>query len=260
MDKSKTFLRDGFLRNKMQSNSKRRKKNVGDYGATGILQAQLDKAVKNAVQKTHDLKGADGYAQSGVDTALGTNVGVYLINDIFMGDGNIRRKDGDINMKSVRVKVLLETVFRHEAILGNLKGQEIRVSVVYDKKPNGSLPKFSDIFANMNNQGIKVTYFDSNVDYNNTDRFSVLRDEIITIMPAVADSVGTEDKLDQLTRRDWYLDLKKRKVRYKRNVTEGTIPEIVEGALYLVYKAKHQTALYTQTTITHNHRLRFIDL
>lgn len=260
MDKLKTFRKGGFSRNKMQSSSKRRKMTSANFKASGNLQAQLDKAVKSAVEKSVDLKGADSHVSVGIDTTLTTNVGMFLVNHINMGMGNIRRQDGDITMKSLRVKFLIETVFKHEAVLGNLKGQEVRVSVVYDKNPQGTVPTFNEIFANIDKDGTKATYFDSNVSYNNTDRFSVLRDEILTIMPAVADSVGTEDKLDQLTRRDWYIDLKKRKLRLKRNVVSGVISDIVEGALYLIYKAKHQTVLYTTSTITHNCRLRFIDL
>lgn len=64
-----------------------------------------------------------------------------------------------------------------------------RVAIVYDRQPNGSFPKYDDIFTDYDSAGSTASGAFSGVNMNNRDRFLVLRDRKL-LLPALAATTG----------------------------------------------------------------------
>lgn len=225
-------------------------------------QAQVQRMVKKALDRSVDLKGVDLSHNGVLIQDLTNNTDVVPIGLVALGDGMFRRKDREITLKSIRLKIGATCTYKHDTASGHLHNTSARFTLVWDTKPQDSPPKWNDIFGNLSDGGVVSANFRSTLLFQNTDRFRVLRDEIIPINQQVYAPPGLFPGLETAQysiERDWYVDLKGKKSIYTPNHAAATLSGVEQGILYLVSRASY-AADHTSTAYHANARVRFTDL
>jgi len=216
------------------------------------------------VARAGELKGMD----TNLDTAIGTiidttntNAGIAVLNLVQPGTGSWNRVGRKIVPSSVRCYGTLTTEFNASATLGNWVGNWIRLIVVWDQQPSGTLPTFADIFGGTVQDGTESSSVMDPLRYDNMDRFKVLRDVRLTIDPSIAPlASGTANDLRLQTNFDFMVPLKGVETVYSGQSAPQTIADISTGALYFIARSMHDLANNCTTQIADGRaRLRYRD-
>lgn len=244
--------------------SKRKSRPGNDVVVTGRLKKaakSVRQIVREEVDKMHDLKGVDTYVNVGTVLAtLNTNANFILLNSLAEGSGNYRRQDANIKMKSLRFRGNLAYTYNHKLVDGNIFGDTMRISLIYEKETQGAAPTWDTVFANLDNTGAVSTNFWSSVNYNETKRFRVLREFVITMNPPAENTKGLLNDYIVLEQDiDFYVDLKGLSADWNRQQSTGTIADMAGGALWLVPRAHISTSPHATMSLEGSARLRFID-
>lgn len=261
----------------MESRSKRHKSNPKRYlnavpyveptvgQMVGYTPRALQRAVKREVQRNKIVQGCDigliTQVGSAIATDMTTNADIFWVNNIDMGDGNLKRNNATVFQKSIRLRMRFATYFYHKEILGYVLGQMLRVSVIFDKKPDLAIPTINEVFANITTGGAKTTNFFSSLSFNETDRFKVLREEIFCVNPGALALKGIAgDYIEYLDYRDWYIPLKGKRLEYKRNIAvPGGVHDTEYGAIYVMVRAAYAETDHIVSTCQINSRLRWTE-
>lgn len=123
---------------------------------------------------------------------------------------------------------------------------EAAILIVYDRRPQGSLPAITDILNTANSRS-----FNNDA---NSGRFQILK-RIDTVLTGNSVTPATGNEIKNC---DFYLDLKKRPVEFMAAGT-GAIGDISEGALYVV-SVGTDVAGTTAPFAPLGFRTRFIDV
>ena len=208
--------------------------------ATGKKKSKTVKELVEAeLRKRTDLGGADtGLNIAAVPISLTDNTGGVFLNALILGDENWKRQHAGLNMRSLRLRYRVLHQYKHALVTGNIFSNQVRMTVIHDKEPDATIPAWSTIFKNLDPVGITSTTFSSSLNFNETNRFTVLREEILTMNPDIENSKGLDDEVHESVQVDWFIPLKGRKAMYKKNVATGNVGDMMFGALYFFAKAR----------------------
>ena len=151
-------------------------------------------------------------------------------------------------LKTLRVRIGLSYVYNETLVTGSISAISGRVTIVHDINPEGTLPSWSNVLANYDNSGATSQNFRSFASFQNTDRYRILRDEIIEFNPQYYHKAGLSDDKDTLAvERDYFLKFTNKKnqkgkeVRFNPNATGGAISDIDRGAIYVYVRTTADT-------------------
>lgn len=209
--------------------------------------------------------------KKGVDTVLttspvlattNTNTSMVTLNLVSPGTGSYNRVGRKISMMSVRLRGMASLSIANAATTGDIVGNVLRMVVVYDKQPSGTVPTFDTIFGSTDISGTESTNFLDPVKYDNMARFQVLRDTVIDVNPQAHNAEGgTTDQVVYKCSFDEYLKLGGRETVYSGQSVPCTIADVSSGALYVFFRADSNTSPGSQWTIEADSkaRLRYTD-
>jgi len=178
-----------------------------------------------------ELKGVDtNIALNGVQTNMASSDGMTVMNLIAPGTGSYNRVGRQTILKSLRYCGYFLWTKQTDT---TIEPVWIRQVLVWDLQPNGIIPTKADIFGITNQQGVENSYITNPVKYDNTARFRILKDNILTTnATALSTTAGTS--LQFILPYDEYVDLGIKKTTWSGQSTPATIADISTGALYLI--------------------------
>jgi len=225
--------------------------------SVGVAASNAKLASKFLANQKRGVDTEISYSEGQVVATTTDNACVVLINGIKEGDGIQNRQNRKIVMKSVRVKGSWRCVHFNAA---SLFSQETRLTVIYDRTPRTTLPKFDEIFGVTYADGTEVTPAYSATfclpKLDNLDRFTILRDKVmdfdVTANPGTT-SLINYGQFDEYIR----LPADCQETAYLSNSTPMTVADIQTGALYVLVRAAINTGTTAQATVVATARVRF---
>jgi len=212
-----------------KSTSKRRTSGVRSNLATSAGAFYQKKAMLSP-----ELKVVDRHTTAAVPPA-GSWIPPTQISIVTIG-GNINNRVGrKVTMK----KLLIRLAFQTSQAIAPLSDATIRVLVVYDRAPNGTIATITSVLDNDS--------FTSPMNLDNRDRFVVIADQMTT------QNVGKNNNATQM--------VINRKFNYESiyNLNNnGDIGDVNTGVLYVMY-CKNETASLDGIGVSCRSRVRFTD-
>jgi len=198
-----------------------------------------------------ETKGCDiEINSSGVLSTTNTNAGMFTLNLISPGTGSYNRIGRKIQMKSVRLYGIANMVWKTAATTGAIRGNTLRIVVVFDQQPSGAVPTFDTIFGHTLQDATESTSFLDPIKYDSMGRFKILRDERIDSNPTfVNDTGGTVDSGTNRCHFDIYIKLGNLETVYSGQSSPCTIADVSTGALYVWFRAEEHDGNISQWTI-----------
>lgn len=220
----------------------------------------------NYGRSSSELKGLDTLltqASPIVATTTGSE-NTSVLNLVPPGSGSYNRVGRKIRMKSVRLRGLARFQCGQAGTTGNYTVYPLRMIVVLDKQPSGAQPIFSDIFGYTPQTGTEASTVMSNLRYDNTDRFKVLKDVLLEPDKLVASALsgGTEVDSFYSVKFDEYIKLNGVEAVYSGQSATQTIADISSNALYVIWRATVATSSAVhawEVTADSIARLRYYD-
>lgn len=163
------------------------------------------------------------------------------LNFVAPGSAFYQRIGRRIEMKSIRIagNCNIKPILSAQTVYYGFYG---RVLIVYDRQTNGALPALSDILQTVPQTGVPSTNNYSDINLNNRDRFTIIRDQRLTFQNVFSNNaptpfvegVSAPDPLNPIYNLDFYCKLKGLVTQFKADSAAATIADIATGALYLV--------------------------
>lgn len=181
---------------------------------------------------------------------------ISLLNGIAEGTGTFNRVGRRCHMKSLRFTGWIGFT----ALAGNGAGELIRLMIVYDRQPNGSLPAATDVLQSLDQAGNNSTSVYDGLNTANFERFRVLRDIKWSIPDTgVAGAAGPNQlqTIQASSTVDFFIKLKDLEVHFSGN--GGTITNISTGTIFLLGIGS-QAAASAAFRMNYVTRLRYIDV
>lgn len=217
------------------------------------------------VVRVGEKKGMDTPLDTSViSSTLTNNANTQVLNLIQQGAGSWNRVGRKVKLSSIRVRGAVQWKLEIDGA-ADASGNLLRMALVWDKQPSGNaIPAFDDIFKMTEEDGDETqTSLFSSLRYDNMDRFTVLRDQIMEfnadVWPSTDPVAGTPTNF-KICPFDVYVKLGGRECVYSGQTSPMSIADISTGALYLVVKS-----LSSATTTELNFRqgsvarLRYLD-
>jgi len=203
-------------------------------------------------KNTNELKGVGGILDlNPVLATTNSNGGAYIINLVQQGAGSWNRIGRKIRLRSVRMKGIVQ--FTNGAA-GPWMQNCCRMVLVYDKQPSGNaVPTFDTIFGETDQSGTEASGFLYNVRYDNTGRFSVIKDTMTWSQLNINAQAQWEVPFDV------FVNLKKLETIYSGQTVPMTIADISSGALYCFFRAQQNDATQQVAIVNSTFRLRYED-
>lgn len=157
---------------------------------------------------------------------------VILLNGVQTGAGFFNRVGARIEMRNLHVRGLLRNIATGIQDV-------MRMAIVYDRQPVGTLPVFTDIFLARTQTGATSGTGVAEVNLDNRDRFIILRDLEI-YMPSVSNAANVLTNgpnypgSDQESDINMFIKLKGLGTHFKSSSNPTTIGDIATGALYMI--------------------------
>jgi len=191
--------------------------------------------------------------KKGVDIAVGygpvintttTNAGVFVLNLIQQGAGSWNRVGRKVQLQSIRIKSSCLNDYTAQASTNNIPANFLRMVVIWDRQPSGAtIPTWEQVFSHTAQDGTESSSVMAQLAYDNMDRFSVLRDKVITFSPAATNVTGGSANLvQQVVDFDEYIKLGGRETVFSGQSQPMTIADISTGGLYVYFRAKENIA------------------
>lgn len=199
---------------------------------------------------------------SQVESTMDNTNDIVTVNLLQAGTGSWNRIGRLVQMKSLRIRLRATCEWNLSPFMGGggtptatppnrLDSRHLRMVVVYDKQPNGSLPQRTEIFQYKDSSGNETGDWNGFLAYDNMERFTILKDEMVTFevpnIPFLEErprGVSGEASMEVLQyiyppinserMLDVYLPLNLRS-NYKAESTPPTISDISTGALYVIF-------------------------
>lgn len=255
------------------ASKKRKSQAVGLYGMGGGPRKRAGPAGPRRIapiyQRRSSMRGAE---LKGIDTDIdiasgsvldttSTNGSMLTLNLISPGTASYNRIGRKIKMKSVRLKGRAMYQSSDAVTTGNVLGGTLRMVVVYDRQPSGSVPVFSTIFGRTVIDGTESSEYMDSLKWDNTDRFKVLRDVTLTANPgAWVNAAGTGDIITVECPFDEYIKLGGLETQYSGQSSPTTIADISGGALYVFFRSNTNVTNKSSWVIENSYaRLRYYD-
>ena len=190
------------------------------------------------ITRPGELKGVDtSLSLSPVIATTNTNASSFVLNLIQSGTGSWNRIGKKIRLKSVRLRGVARFVYKADGTSGEINSNNLRMIVVWDKQPCGNaVPAFDQIFGRTDQDGIESTEWMDQLKYDNTGRFSVLRDVVFDMNPSTGNR-GTPTGTVTLSHSfDEFIKLGGREVVYSGQSSPMTIADVSSGAVYVFFR------------------------
>jgi len=207
---------------------------------------------REAVEERKGTRRAVGFAMSMpgeikcVDTLLTqativatttTNDNILVANLVQAGAAAWNRVGRKIFMRRLEVDAEVNFQSAAAATTGSIKGNILRVAVVYDRQPSGVLPVFSSIFGITEQTGTESSKVLDPLRNENMDRFVLLADKFVRATPPGDNQEG--GTTDDFLLRYWVsfkVNLKNLETIYTASSSPSVIGDISSGGLYLVFR------------------------
>lgn len=203
-------------------------------------------------------------AGSAITDTTNTNADCFVLNLVRSGAGSWERIGRKIQIQSVRLRGEAVYNYGDAVTTGNIRGNKLRMVVVWDKQVSGgAIPTFDSVFGKTNQAGTESCTFDDPVKYDNMDRFSVLKDIVIDMHPNLFNgAAGTTDLNTEIYSFDEYLSLSSRVTVFGGQTAPMTIADISTGALYVYFRSFLSGGSASGIEISANSfaRLRYTDV
>ena len=214
-----------------------------------------------AARALGEKKGMDtaiSFAQ--INSTVNDNSGMIVLNLIQQGAGSWNRVGRKVNLRSLRIRGDI-THTQTTGAANITYGQVVRCVIVWDKQPSsGTIPQWQDMFGFTAQDGTEGTSMYAPIRYDNMDRFSILRDVTYDPQPGTKTQIAP-DVVTYYNTIDEYIRLGDRECVFSGQSNPMTIADISSGAIYFCVRAKINSTLNTQSTITNmTARLRYTDL
>lgn len=207
----------------------------------------------SAVYKSsQESKWVETLVEENVPNTTGTNDQIIPLNLIQLGSGAFNRIGRKVTLKSLRLQGFAVNL---SDAGGPSTPNLMRMVVVYDKQPSGTLPNFNDIFEGVDQQGNTVSTIFSSLNYSNMSRFQVIRDTVIDFNAGPNTSATTAVRV--LKSIDDYIKVNRETV-YSGTANPVSITNISSGALYLVLRSVNNAA-DAHSTVGIQCRLKYHD-
>lgn len=219
--------------------------------------------VAAVIRQIGELKGVDtDISMSDILSTTNTNGNMVVLNLIQPGAGSYNRIGRKVTLSSVRVWGTIFHTTSQAATTGNYNGNILRLTLVWDHQPSGTLPVFNEIFGHTDQSGTEATDFQDPVRYDNMDRFQILRDIRIDMNPPMDNQAGgTQDTVACAQHFDELVKIPNLTSVFSGNTSPQTIADISTGALYFIARARANTALANEFEISNGFaRLRYKDV
>lgn len=216
-------------------------------------------------------KGVDSYFASGatapdfnttnIVTDMSNNSFIFPVNLIQAGAGSWQRIGRVVNMKSIRVNGWF-TLSYDNAQNDNWYSRAVRMLIIYDKQPNGTLPIKSDIIGYKNQAGTEAGNYTALLNYDNMQRFTVIRDMQMPLTWTAVTPTDNTSEAATVTMKchvDQYAKIGL-ETTYKAESNPAVIGDISTGALYVIFMTDYSTdTLNPNLYFTGVSRLRYTD-
>jgi len=138
-------------------------------------------------------------------------VGMTCLNAITQGAGVYQRVGNKILMRNIRLRGFFGLATAADVVT-------IRMSVVYDRQPNGAYPAIGAVYANATSG---ATTQSVGLNISNVRRFTPLRDQFMEVSPAKSLMVPF----------DWFIPCR---LQSEFSASAGSITDITTGSLLLI--------------------------
>lgn len=205
-----------------------------------------------------ELKGVDGSwgTEVIIPTDMSTADAIFAINLIAPGTGSYNRIGRQAKMRSIRYTGTF-LVARQGG--DDVDATRIRMALIWDRQPGGSLPVKSDIFGKTPQTGTEVSSPYDWLRYDNMGRFQILKDDIYLANAKSGAMWDLGKSFDMIENFDCYVDLKNKQTTYSGQNSPSTIADISSGALYLVVMRRGAVGDTYTVTLNGTWRLRYTD-
>lgn len=192
-----------------------------------------------------ELKGVDvdtDLSSGNVLATTSTNAGIFTLNLVSPGSGPNNRVGRKIRCFSVRIKGTATYQYAATATTGTMRSSSIRIVLVWDRQPSGVLPIFSAIFGTTVIDGTEASEFLDPLRYDNTGRFRVVKDMVLSASPNGQNEFGGTTDAMQITHvYDEFIDLKRsmnNETIFGGQTVPTAIADVSSGALYMLIRAQ----------------------
>lgn len=212
-----------------------------------------------------ELKGMDTDIAISAGSVLATtndNGASFVLNLIRTGSASYNRIGRKIALHSLRLRGQAFLNYTDTTTSGDLVGNQLRMVVVYDQLPGGTIPTFDSIFGHTVQAGTESTDFLDPPKYDGMERYRVLYDKVISISPQTTNaSGGSSDLVVAMTHFDKYISLKGLNSAYSGESSPQTIADIAAGAVYVYFRGYlNETSTRWQIGPYSVARIRYTDM
>lgn len=250
------FYADQAKRRQKRQQARRTALRVGP----SVSQAELTQIIRRSAGE-----------KKGMDTSLNisgpiiattsTNADSFTLNLVRSGNGSYNRVGKKIFNKSIRLAGLFRFEFSPQTTTSNISGAVVRMVVVWDKQPSGTLPAYDDVFGTTTQDGTEATGIFDPVKYDNMNRFQILRDVCYDFSPEIANQTGGTTNVNQMYKKfDEFIKLGNKQTVFSGDSSPMTIADISTGGLYVYFRSNQSAADQSDIAIIHSYaRLRYSD-
>lgn len=196
-----------------------------------------------------DLKGMDTPLDVGdiLSTTSGTG-GLVVLNLIRQGVNSWQRVGRFVYPASVRLYGTFNLTFK--PLLNGIHANKIRMVVLWDKQPSGSLPGFNTVFGHTVESGTESTFYLDPIRYDLMDRFDILCDKTFVMQPPFSLASGDSFPEGHVYRSfDETIDLRGYRTNYSGQSSPMAITDIDSGALYVWFRGDTNVTTSKQTVL-----------
>lgn len=209
--------------------------------------------------KGKEIKTLDNWANL---AQIGTTPQFFILNAPKTGSAFYNRIGSKITMKSLRFRIQLRDIPDNPGSDSMI----VRIIIFYDRQNNGLVSAKSDLLQSVNMDGVGSTDPLGGINIVNSERYVILRDEIIPIFSTInsTSTAPTHMQYSMIDGQhknyfDWYIKLKGLETKFQNN--DGDEGSITTGALYLYVFGDLSTGGGNLVPLkaTYNARTRFYD-
>jgi len=177
--------------------------------------------------------------------ALNGTGSIIGLNFIRAGSSFFNRIGRKIELKNLQLECRLQLV--DDAAGRNPPLAYNRIIVVYDRQTNGAFPAIQDVLQDVDQAGTNSTDVMSEINLNNRERFTILRDwrfltpdcstqQVGAGNMQMANSTTFPDSMGEQSNGLWkfFIPLKGLNTQYKADSAPAVIGDIATGGLYLI--------------------------
>lgn len=246
------------------------------------MPAAINRQVALAISRQSEKKYIDtamASAITGIVDSFANSNDINAVNLIQQGAGFYNRIGRKVKMDSLKLNINLGS-FNIPVVAGSNTGSVgnmVRMTVFWDRESGGVTPNWSNVFAQTSQQGTVTTNFRSGLRMTETERYLIIRDQIIDMNPHAGVSnydvdvsaVGANDVTTATTATftrksiSMFIDLRKLNLVtvFQSTSNPATVADIGDGVLYVAFRAVITNASnYVLLETGSNARLRYVDI